>query len=45
MEEKKHTGYPSIDKLWLKYYLEEAILAPFPKSSMFTYAAVTKAAS
>ena len=24
MEEKKLTGYPSVDKPWLKYYSEEA---------------------
>lgn len=24
MQEKKMTGYPSIDKPWLKYYTEEA---------------------
>ena len=29
-EEKKLTGYPSIDKPWLKYYSEEAINAPLP---------------
>ena len=28
MEEKKLTGYPSIDKPWLKYYSEEAINTP-----------------
>ena len=26
--EKKLTGYPSIDKPWMKYYSEEAISAP-----------------
>ena len=25
MQEQKLTGYPSIDKPWLKYYTEEAI--------------------
>lgn len=28
MSEQKLTGYPSIDKPWLKYYSEEAILTP-----------------
>ncbi len=31
MKEKRLTGYPSIDKPWLKYYSEEAINAPCPK--------------
>jgi len=35
MEEKKMTGYPSIDKPWLKYYSEEAIYAPLPECSIF----------
>ena len=35
--EKKLTGYPSIDKPWLKYYSEEAINAPLPKGSMFDF--------
>lgn len=37
MEEKKLTGYPSIDKPWLKYYSEEAIHAPLPTGSMYDY--------
>lgn len=37
MEEKKLTGYPSIDKPWLKYYTEDAINAPLPESSMYGY--------
>ena len=36
-EEKKLTGYPSIDKPWMKYYSEEAINAPLPKMSMYEY--------
>lgn len=36
-EEKKLTGYPSIDKPWLKYYSEEAISAPLPTGSMYDY--------
>ena len=37
MEEKKLTGYPSIDKPWLKYYSEEAIHAPLPECTMYEY--------
>ena len=37
MEEKKLTGYPSIDKPWLKYYDEKAINTPLPKCSMYDY--------
>ena len=33
-EEKKLTGYPSIDKPWLKYYSEEAINAKLPECTM-----------
>ncbi len=33
--EKKLTGYPSIDKPWLKYYTEEAINAKTPKCSIY----------
>ena len=33
------TGYPSIDKPWLKYYTEEAINAPLPEGSMYDYMA------
>lgn len=29
------TGYPSIDKPWLKYYSEEAINEPLPESSIY----------
>ena len=35
MEEKKLTGYPSIDKPWLKYYSEEAINAPLPECTVY----------
>ena len=35
MEEKKLTGYPSIDKPWLKYYSEEALHAPLPQCTVF----------
>lgn len=37
MEEKKLTGYPSIDKPWLKYYSEEAIKAPLPECTLYEY--------
>lgn len=33
--EKKLTGYPSIDKPWLKYYTEDAINAKTPKCSIY----------
>lgn len=36
-EEKKLTGYPSIDKPWLKYYSEDALNAPLPKCTMYQY--------
>lgn len=35
MEEKMQTGYPSIDKPWLKYYSEEAINAPIPQRTVY----------
>ena len=37
MEEKKLTGYPSIDKPWLKYYSDEAIKASLPECTMYEY--------
>ena len=36
-EEKKLTGFPSIDKPWLKYYSEEAINAPVPECTIYEY--------
>ena len=30
--EKKLTGYPSIDRPWLKYYSEEAIMTEIPEN-------------
>jgi len=33
--EKKLTGYPSIDKPWLKYYTEDTINAPLPQSTLY----------
>lgn len=37
MSEKALTGYPSIDKPWLKYYSEEAINAPLPEKTLYQY--------
>lgn len=36
-EEKKLTGFPSIDKPWLKYYTDEAINAPLPECTVYEY--------
>ena len=36
-EDKKLTGYPSIDKPWLKYYSEEAINASLPECTIYEY--------
>lgn len=35
--EKELTGYPSIDKPWLKYYSEEAINAKMPECTIYEY--------
>lgn len=35
--EKELTGYPSIDKPWLKYYSEEAINTPLPECTIYEY--------
>ncbi len=35
--EKKSTGYPSVDKPWLKYYSEEAINTPLPECTMYEF--------
>lgn len=37
MNNQTKTGYPSVDKPWLKYYSEEAINAPLPKMTMYQY--------
>ena len=34
---EKLTGYPSIDKPWLKYYSDEAINAPLPDCTIYEY--------
>ena len=31
------TGYPSVDKPWLKYYSDEAINEPLPECTMYEY--------
>ena len=36
-DEKKLTGYPSIDKPWLKYYPEEAIETPLFEGTTYDY--------
>ena len=36
-EEKKLTGYPSLDKPWLKYYSEEAQQISIPKTTAFEF--------
>ncbi|MBQ8326040.1 MAG: acyl--CoA ligase [Lachnospiraceae bacterium] len=35
MDKKQLTGYPSIDKPWLKYYSEEAVNAKTPQCSIY----------
>lgn len=37
MEQKNCTGYPSIDKPWLKYYSEDAINASLEEYTMYEY--------
>ena len=37
MELKECTGFPSIDKPWLKYYPEDAINAPLPECTIYEY--------
>lgn len=36
-EEKKLTGYPSIDKPWLKYYDSEFLKKPIPEMNIYSY--------
>lgn len=36
-QEKKLTGYPSIDKPWLKYYSNEAISIPIPECTIYEH--------
>lgn len=35
--EMKPTGYPSIDKMWLKYYNAEAVNGPLPECTIYEY--------
>lgn len=37
MNSNNLTGFPSIDRPWLKYYSEEALNAPLPEGSMYDY--------
>ena len=37
MSSSQKTGYPSIDKPWMKYYNETVINAPLPKCTMYDY--------
>ena len=37
MNNQNLTGFPSIDKPWMKYYSEEALNATVPDCSMFSY--------
>ena len=37
METNKITGYPSIDKPWLKYYSQEMIDTPLPECTMYEH--------
>ena len=39
----KQTGYPSIDKPWLKYYGEKALRLSLPEGSMYDYMALCNA--
>jgi long-chain acyl-CoA synthetase len=36
-EEQKLTGFPSVDKPWLKYYSREAVEAPTPACSLYEF--------
>ena len=36
-ENKTLTGYPSIDKPWLKYYSEESINVTLPEETIYTH--------
>ena len=42
MDEKKLTGYPSVDKPWMRYYSENAINTPLPEGSLYDYMAQGK---
>lgn len=36
-QKKELTGYPSIDKPWLKYYTDDQIKSPIPNCSLYEY--------
>lgn len=36
-QQKELTGYPSIDRPWLKYYSEEAYHTPLPQCSIYQF--------
>ena len=36
-DNKPLTGYPSIDKPWLKYYSAEALKAPLPEDTIYEH--------
>ena len=36
MKETKLTGYPSVDKPWLKYYTQETLETKIPDVSMYS---------
>ena len=35
MEEKKLTGYPSVDKPWMKFYQKDTILSEVPECTVY----------
>ncbi len=37
IQEKQQTGFPSLDKPWLKYYDKEVINATLPKATLYNY--------
>ena len=37
MGERKPTGYPSVDRPWMKYYGEEAVNAALPACTIYDY--------
>ena len=37
LQTDRQTGYPSVDRPWLKYYSKEAINAPLPSCSIYEY--------
>lgn len=36
-KQMRNTGYPFLDKPWLKYYSEEALYGEIPKCTMYEY--------